>query len=324
MKHKDNLETLLASSIFSTDRPYTFDAVITEVSEKATKFNDKYLIFTLNHGLTKVEGRKWNSTLADKEVFKQGQIAQLTGRFSEYKGKFQFSVDQALLVTDQSKYQQLLPVAPNHSQLCQQLMSFFEQIEDPDYAKIIETVFDAETLKKFQTTRAALKNHHNVYGGLLWHTVTMLQLVENVVKTYDYLAIDRSLLYAGVIFHDFGKIAEIGDFFQNKYSLAGNLLGHIVIGSQVVELVGKKLQIDPHKVMLLQHLILASHGKLENASPVEPKTIEAVILSQIDNLDAKLGAIFIHKNETLQTDSSEQYLRLDEKPINFYFHDLKK
>ena len=64
--------------------------------------------------------------------------------------------------------------------------------------------------------------------------------------------------------------------------------------------------------------------KLENASPVEPKTIEAVILSQIDNLDAKLGAIFIHKNETLQTDNSEQYLRLDEKPINFYFHDLKK
>lgn len=152
----------------------------------------------------------------------------------------------------------------------------------------------------------------------------MLKVAESILDIYNYLPINRSLLYAGIIFHDVGKIAEIGDYFQNKYSLRGELIGHIVIGAEVVGKVGKKLEVDPKKIILLQHLILASHGKLENASPVEPKTIESLILSHLDNLDAKIGAIFIEMNKLSPSENSIQEVRLDGKLLNFHFHHSKK
>lgn len=249
----------------------------------------------------------------------------LTGYFSKYKDKLQFIVKSATVVNDEIRYQATIPTAPNYQKLISDLKTFFTKITDVDYKKIIDHVFGETTLKKFCATRAGLKNHHTVYGGLLWHTVTMLKLAKSVIDTYDYLSINASLLYAGIIFHDIGKIVEIGDYHQNKYSLKGELLGHIFISAQLIDKVGQKLDIDPKKVALLQHLILASHGKLENGSPVEPKSIESIILSHLDNLDAKLGMIFIALGkDSLVSQSETQETRLDGKLINFYFHHLTK
>ncbi|WHP38957.1 MAG: HD domain-containing protein [Mollicutes bacterium] len=126
---------------------------------------------------------------------------------------------------------------------------------------------------------------------MLWHTLTMLKMANKVIDIYDYVKINKSLLYAGIMLHDIGKIYEINADLPEQYSFKGKLLGHISIGSEISKKYGQKLKLPEKKIDLLQHMILASHGKLENGSPIRPMLMESFILSQMDDFDSKTNAI---------------------------------
>ena len=131
----------------------------------------------------------------------------------------------------------------------------------------------------------------------MWHTYTMLKTAQAVAKIYSDRLIDKELLYSGVILHDMGKIVEIKSFLVNERTLAGKVMGHISIMSALLNQICEKLDVDKLNVVLLQHLILSSHGKLEYGSPVVPVLLEAEILSMLDNLDARIYQVDRHIKE---------------------------
>ena len=148
-------------------------------------------------------------------------------------------------------------------------------------------VKDEEIIKKFKKSSAAKSVHHNFIGGLLEHTLSVTKLCDYLAAAYPIL--NRDLLISAAILHDIAKINEFSEFPINDYTDDGQLLGHIVMGYEMVSDRIKNIPGFPEKVASeLKHCILAHHGELEFGSPKKPELIEAVALSFADNTDAKL------------------------------------
>ena len=146
---------------------------------------------------------------------------------------------------------------------------------------------DADFAKKFCNSSAAKTVHHGFVGGLLEHTLSVTKLCDYYCSAYPIL--QRDLLLTAAMCHDIGKVKEISAFPVNDYTDDGQLLGHIVMGAQMVGERAAKIDGFPHNLLAeLQHCILAHHGKLEYGSPKVPALIEAVALNYADDTDAKM------------------------------------
>ena len=141
--------------------------------------------------------------------------------------------------------------------------------------------------EEFISYPAATRNHHEFASGLLYHTVSMCDVADILSSFYDN--VNRDILIAGVILHDIGKTLELSGPIATKYTLEGKLLGHISISNAMIKETADKLHIEGEEVTLLQHMILAHHGKNEYGSPVLPQIKEAEILYLIDNIDARMA-----------------------------------
>lgn len=137
---------------------------------------------------------------------------------------------------------------------------------------------------------AAKSMHHAYRGGLLEHVVSMGELA--LLLAGHYRELDRDLMLAGVLFHDLGKLRELGAMPANDYTLEGRLVGHVVIGRDLLRERAAAIEgFPPDLLLLLEHLVLSHQGKKEFASPVEPMTPEALALHFIDDLDSKLNQL---------------------------------
>lgn len=148
-------------------------------------------------------------------------------------------------------------------------------------------VEDQRFIKEFKAHSAAKSVHHGFVGGLLEHTLSVVKLCD--FYTVQYPALNRDLLLTAAMFHDIGKIKELSNFPENDYTDAGQLIGHIVIGAQMVASRIERTPSFPQKLAAeLIHCILAHHGELEYGSPKKPALLEALALNFADNTDAKL------------------------------------
>ena len=142
-------------------------------------------------------------------------------------------------------------------------------------------------MKAFSFHSAAKSVHHGFVGGLLEHTLSVVKMCDYFSKQYP--ALNRDLLLTAAMFHDIGKIKELSAFPENDYTDDGQLLGHIIIGSQMVK---ERIDMMPGFPKKLEseliHCILAHHGELEYGSPKKPALIEAMALNLADNADAKM------------------------------------
>ena len=151
---------------------------------------------------------------------------------------------------------------------------------------MVEEVLE-ETKDLFYTYPAATRNHHNFVGGLAYHSISMARVGLDICRQYSFL--DKGLLIAGILMHDVGKIDELSGPVLPEYTNEGNLLGHISIMNNRLDRVAEKLGVnDKECVLLLKHMILAHHGKMEFGSPVLPMIPEAEVLTLLDNLDARM------------------------------------
>jgi 3'-5' exoribonuclease len=145
---------------------------------------------------------------------------------------------------------------------------------------------------KIRTWPAALLVHHAYRGGLLEHILKIVSIVELLAAQYDA---DRELLIAGAILHDIGKLQELDYDLAASYSRDGHLIGHIGLGLIMIRDAMRGIPDFPEDLRVqLEHLVLSHHGSKEFGSPVEPMTVEAFILSAVDDLDAKLHQIRRH------------------------------
>ena len=165
---------------------------------------------------------------------------------------------------------------------------------------IVLNVLQTENGKKFLSHPAAEKNHHADFGGLLWHTTRMMELASVICPIVNA---NLDIVLTGIFFHDFGKLWELESTptGAGKYTKE-QLLGHIYMGAQLINEYHESGMIDYEKTLMIQHVILSHHGKLEWGSPVVPKTLEALIVHQIDMLDAKTNSF---ENAYIKMNSGE-------------------
>lgn len=174
-------------------------------------------------------------------------------------------------------------------EMYQELTCYIKSMKNEYLRTLASNYFieDKAAAKAFANHSAAKAVHHGFIGGLLEHTVSVTRLCEYIAKNYP--VVNRDLLLTAAMFHDVGKIQELSTFPENDYTDAGQLLGHIYIGAELVGKMASEIPGFPEKLKHeLIHCILAHHGELEFGSPKKPALVEALALSMADNLDAKL------------------------------------
>lgn len=166
--------------------------------------------------------------------------------------------------------------------------SYLSKIENKIMKEITNIIYQ-KNIQTFYIHPAATKFHHAYVGGLSYHTLTMLKLVDPLIEIYPYL--NRDLLYAGVLLHDISKIDEISGV-DGEYTKEGLLIGHLVMQTVDIDRIAKELGYeDSEEVLLLKHMIISHHGQLNFGSPKKPQIGEALLLWFIDTIDSKFTVL---------------------------------
>ena len=238
-----------------------------------------------------IDAKIWEPNSMGIDDFDMMDYVAVVGDVSSFQGALQVSIKRVRKVRegeyDPANY---LPVSEyDIEDMYKQLLGFVNGIKNPYLSRVAKHFFvdDTEFVKQFKFSSAAKSVHHGCVGGLLEHTLSVLKLCQFYVKQYPIL--NEDLLYTAALCHDIGKVYELSAFPLNDYTDDGQLLGHIVMGC---ELVGEQIRaIDGFPKKLgneLKHCILAHHGELEYGSPKKPALVEAVALNFADNTDAKM------------------------------------
>ncbi len=180
----------------------------------------------------------------------------------------------------------------NIDEMHEELLRYIDSVKDKYIKALLQEIFinDEDVSKCFKTHSAARTMHHSYLGGLVEHTLSVVQICDFMAPRYKN--VNRDFLVATAMLHDVAKVKELSQFPLNDYTDDGQLLGHIVMGSEMIHDAANKIQGFPKTLAsLLKHSILAHHGEYEYGSPELPKTIEAFILHCADNMDAKTKAI---------------------------------
>ena len=258
-----------------------------------TKTGKTYYSLLLQDKTGTLDGKVWDITSAI-EHHEAGEYIMVDGRIVMFQDKPQLNISRIRRARegeyDPADY---MPSSDrNIDEMYSELMALGAQIKTPYLQKLFRSFFvdDAEFIKAFKYHSAAKAVHHGFIGGLLEHTLSVTNLCDGFSKQYELL--NRDLLLTAAICHDIGKTRELSAFPENDYTDEGNLLGHIVIG---IEMVDDKLRDIPEFPKLaateLKHCIAAHHGKFEYGSPKLPAICEAMALHFADNLDAQMESM---------------------------------
>ena len=213
------------------------------------------------------------------------------GDVSSFAGALQISIKR-VRKAQEGEYapSDYLPVSKkNIEEMYQELVKFIQSVKNPYLSQLLRMYYidNAAFVKIFKFSSAAKSVHHGFVGGLLEHTLSVTKLCE--YYTHAYPILNRDLLITAAIFHDIGKTQELSAFPMNDYTDDGQLLGHIMIGAEMIHDAARQIPGFPAKLESeLKHCILAHHGELEYGSPKKPALVEAVALNMADNTDAKM------------------------------------
>lgn len=238
-----------------------------------------------------IDAKLWSPNSAGIDEFEALDYVEITAQVQVFNGANQLNVSRVRKVRegeyDPANY---LPVSSKDIEtMYADLLKLIKSVKTVYLRLLLEDFFekDEEFIKKFKKSSAAKSVHHNFIGGLLEHTLSVANLCNYMASAYPML--NRDLLISAAILHDIAKVKEFSDFPMNDYTDNGQLLGHIVMGYEMVSDKIAGIPGFPEKAAAeLKHCILAHHGELEYGSPKKPALIEAVALSFADNTDAKL------------------------------------
>jgi 3'-5' exoribonuclease len=241
----------------------------------------------------KIQARFWDATKELKERLPQDSFIRARGTVELYEGKLQASVYFAETVPDESvQVEDFIPASEaDPKKLFAELMSLIDTVENRFLKELVKRIFSDTALSEdFRRAPAAVSMHHAFLGGLLEHTLSVAKLAVQISDSYRH--VNRDLLLVGAVLHDIGKTRELLFSKSFKYSDRGLLLGHLIIGSELVAKIAESIEnFPPTLLSSLQHIILSHHGEYEYGSPKLPMTAEAIALHYIDNLDAKMQAV---------------------------------
>lgn len=282
---------------------------------RETQAGKKYLDMNVSDRTGTMNAKMWDASVAPPAI---GSVIHIRASGNEYNGRMQLRLEKVDTIrpTDTIDWNSLVPSAPEDPvAMREEITTAAESIPDSDYSLLTCALLE-RCGDKILTFPAAKQMHHAERSGLLHHTVTMLRTAKALLPIYPQL--NASLLIAGVIVHDLGKLNEMnGDDmgFVSDYTLEGKLIGHIIRGVILIEEVGKSLNIHPQKILLLQHMVLSHHGIPEYGSPKPPMLAEAEFLHLIDTLDARMNEMEEAISHTSPGSFSEKIWGLDNRQI---------
>ena len=259
-----------------------------------TKNGKPYENLILQDKTGTLDGKIWDPNSQGIDDFDAMDYVEIHGEITSFQGMLQVNVKRARKCQE-GEYdpKDYLPVSGKDIEgMYQELIGFVDSIHNSYVNQLAKAFFveDKEFVQAFKGHSAAKSVHHGFIGGLLEHTLGVVKLCDFYCK--EYAVLNRDLLIGAALFHDIGKVRELSGFPVNDYTDDGQLLGHIVMG---VEMVGARIREIPgfpaKMASELKHCILAHHGEYEYGSPKKPALAEAVALNFADNTDAKMETL---------------------------------
>lgn len=271
-----------------------------------TKNGKAYENLILQDKTGTIDAKIWDPNSQGIDDFDAMDYIDIVGDVTSFNGALQISVKRARKVRE-GEYEpgNYLPVSQyDIEEMYRELIGFIESIKDKDYQNLLRAFFveDEEFVVMFTKHSAAKSVHHGFIGGLLEHSLSVTRVCDFLAKNYPLL--NRELLLSAAMLHDIGKTKELSLFPENDYTDEGNLLGHIMMGTEMVSDRIRTLSDFPQmKANQLKHCIIAHHGELEFGSPKKPAIVEAMVLSFADNMDAKIETF----KEALEGNNEDPY-----------------
>ena len=266
--------------------------LIRNIEVKTARNGSNYLNLEIGDRSLSVNSNVWDNFDSIYRNFKVGDIVKIKGTMDEYRGAPQINISSIKPVaeSDNISISDFLPKSKRDPEkMKEEFFDRIEKISDSNLKSLIKMIFDEENFNKFFISPAGKSWHHAYVHGLIEHTLEIIRICDLMCDIHS--EINRDLLISGAMMHDFGKTEELSVDASFNYTDKGKLLGHIVISAMIINEAIKRLPDFSEELKNnLLHIVLSHQGKLEFASPVVPKTLEAITLYQADELSAKVNA----------------------------------
>ncbi len=269
-----------------------------EKSLRPNKNGVLFLQFVLNDRTGSVAARFWNATEELASLYENGDFVKCEGRVQRFQGALQVIVSKMTKLDPSEVEPEEFGVSNvvDVSALTQRLTEILQTLTNPSLVNLMNAfLLDGDFMLRFTRTFAGVRLHHAYQGGLLEHTVSMMELALRVGEQYKHI-VDPDLLLVGAFLHDIGKVRELSDdSFAPVYTDEGQALGHPYLGAEMLACKIAALEtstgetFDPKLAMELKHLILSHPGEVNFGAVKTPMSREAIALHFIDSLDAKLN-----------------------------------
>ncbi len=241
-----------------------------------------------------LDGKVWDPNSNGIADYEEMDFIEVYGEVIRYNNALQLNIRQ-IRKAYENEYvpADYMPTTEKSTDgMYRELLDYGRQVKNPYLRQVIEYYFekDEEFISVFKSHSAAKSVHHSFAGGLLEHTLSVVKFCEYMAGAYPIL--NRDLLYTAAMCHDIGKTRELSSLPENDYTDDGQLLGHIVIGVEMVSDAVRAIPGFPEKLAAeLKHCIIAHHGELEYGSPKKPALAEALALNFADCADAKMQTL---------------------------------
>jgi 3'-5' exoribonuclease len=273
--------------------------LMSDVVRRKTRDGRPFVLCTLRDRSGQINGVFWDIPDYINAALRPGIPILISGQVNNYKNALQINITDAN-ITDNVDASELLPASQRSvEEMNNELRELINSLKEPWKELLSTLLLNQDFLVQFANAPAARIMHHAYIGGLLEHTLTMAKIADYLASIYPF--VNRDLLISGVLLHDMGKTQEYAFDDEFGFTEDGRLVGHIVRATILVENAATELNFPEEERRQLIHLILSHHGTQEWGSPVVPKTLEAVLLHQVDLLDSRIQGFYDH----LRNDNGE-------------------
>lgn len=292
-----------------------FYALVESFQKRFTPNKSSYYSLSLTDGDQVIDSRVWDTNLIENNNISTNAVYLFEAHINEYAGKPQYVIKRiSIPETGDYDINEFIRTAPiSKDELKNLLKEYIKSIKNKTLREIVIDVINNVSNEYF-TYPAAMSMHHNYSCGLAYHTYSMLRLAETYLAIYP--GMNRDLLISGALIHDIGKTKELSQEQSPIYTLEGNLLGHIVIGLEMVSVSAAKYgSLESEEVKMLLHMIASHHGELEFGSPKQPGIMEAFALYLMDLTDSRLASMTDDVEKTKKGESTGPIGSIGRRPV---------